>query len=61
LQDREPLTREAILKLEWEKRRKIIREKDRCTRRKHLQVEEKEDTIKSVTMINGAIPRTLMG
>jgi hypothetical protein len=36
-------------------------EKDRSTRRKHPQVEKKEDTIRSVTMINGAISSTLMG
>jgi hypothetical protein len=44
-----------------EKRREIVREKDRSTRRKHPQVEEKEDTVASVTMINGAMSSTLMG
>jgi hypothetical protein len=44
-----------------EKRREIVREKDRSTRRKHPQVEKKEDTVGSVTMINGAISSTLMG
>jgi hypothetical protein len=39
-----------------EKRREIVREKDRSTRRKHPQVEKKEDT-----MINGAMSSTLMG
>jgi hypothetical protein len=36
-------------------------EKDRSTRRKHPQVEKKEDTIGSVTMINGAMSSTFMG
>jgi hypothetical protein len=36
-------------------------EKDRSTRMKHPQVENKEDTIGSVTMINGAMSSTLMG
>jgi hypothetical protein len=58
-QDREPFAREAIHKLE--RRREIVREKDRSTRRKHPQVEEKEDTVGSVTMINGAMSSTLMG
>jgi hypothetical protein len=44
-----------------EKRREIVREKDRSTRRKHPQVEEKKDTIRSVTIINGAMSSTLMG
>jgi hypothetical protein len=35
-------------------------EKDRSTRRKHQQVEKKEDIIGSVTMINGAMSSTLM-
>jgi hypothetical protein len=43
-----------------EKRREIVREKDRSTSRKHTQVEEKEDTDGSVTMINGVMPSTLM-
>jgi hypothetical protein len=43
-----------------EKRREIVPEKDRSTRKKHPQVEEKEDIVESVTMINGAIPSTLM-
>jgi hypothetical protein len=42
-----------------EKSREIIREKDRSTQRKHPQVEE-EDTIGSITMINGAMSSTLM-
>jgi hypothetical protein len=53
--------------------REIICEEDRSTRRKQPQVEEdvealpqhsleeKEDTIRSITMINGALPSTLMG
>jgi hypothetical protein len=36
-------------------------EKGRSTRRKHPQVEKKEDTIWSDTMINGAMSSTLMG
>jgi hypothetical protein len=36
-------------------------EKDRQTRRKHPQVEKKEDTVGSVTMINVAMSSTLMG
>jgi hypothetical protein len=44
-----------------EKRREIVREKDRSTRRKHPQVEKKEDTIGSVTILNGAMSSTLMG
>jgi hypothetical protein len=44
-----------------ERRREIVREKDRSTRRKHPQVEEKEDTVVSITMINGAMSSTLMG
>jgi hypothetical protein len=44
-----------------EKRREIVREKDHSTRRKHTQVEKKEDTVGSVTMINDAMSRTLMG
>jgi hypothetical protein len=39
----------------------ISSEEDRSTRRKHPQVEKKEDNIESVTMINGAMPSTLMG
>jgi hypothetical protein len=39
----------------------ISSEEDRSTRRKHPQVEKKEDNIGSVTMINGAMPGTLMG
>jgi hypothetical protein len=34
---REPFAREAIHKLEREKRREIVREKDCSTRRKHPQ------------------------
>jgi hypothetical protein len=44
-----------------EKRREIVREKDRSTQRKYPQVEKKEDTIESITMINGAMSSTLMG
>jgi hypothetical protein len=44
-----------------EKGREIVREKDHSTRRKHPQVERKEDTVGSITMINGAMPSTLMG
>jgi hypothetical protein len=58
---REPVAREAVRKLEREKRREIIPKKDRSTRRKKPQVEEKEDTVGSITMINGAMPSTLMG
>jgi hypothetical protein len=36
-------------------------EEDRPSRRKHPQVEKKEDTVESVTMINGAMSSTLMG
>jgi hypothetical protein len=36
-------------------------EEDRPSRRKHPQVEKKEDTVGSVTMINGAMSGTLMG
>jgi hypothetical protein len=68
----EPFTREAIHKLERKKRREIICEKDPSTQRKQPQVVEdvealprhpgeKEDTVGSVTMINGAMPSTLMG
>jgi hypothetical protein len=42
-------------------RREIIREKDHSTRKKHPQVEKKEDTVGSVTMINGAMSITLVG
>jgi hypothetical protein len=61
-----PFARERAIRLRGhpqarEKRREIIREKDRSTRRKHPQVEEKEDTVRSITMINGAMPSTLMG
>jgi hypothetical protein len=49
---------EAIHKLERE-RREIVREKDHSTRRKHSQVDKKEDTVESVTMINGAMSSTL--
>jgi hypothetical protein len=38
--EREPFAREAVHKLEREKRREIIREKDRPTRRKQPQVEK---------------------
>jgi hypothetical protein len=43
-----------------EKRREIVREEDHSTQRKHPQV-EKEDAVGSVTMVNGAMPSTLMG
>jgi hypothetical protein len=43
-----------------EKRREIVREKDRSTQRKHPQVEKKEDIVGSITMINGAMSSTLM-
>jgi hypothetical protein len=36
-------------------------EEDRPSRRKHPQVEKKEDTVGSVTMINGVMSSTLMG
>jgi hypothetical protein len=36
-------------------------EGDRPPRRKHPQVEKKEDTVGRVTMINGAMSSTLMG
>jgi hypothetical protein len=36
-------------------------EGDQPPRRKHPQVEKKEDTIRRVTMINGAMSSTLMG
>jgi hypothetical protein len=41
-----------------EERRDIIREEDRSTLK---QPREKEDTVKSVTMISGAMPSTSMG
>jgi hypothetical protein len=56
-----PFAREAIHKLERENKREIVREEDRSTRTKHPQVDEKEDTIVSVTLINGSMPSTLMG
>jgi hypothetical protein len=36
-------------------------EEDRSSRRKHPQVEKREDTVGSVTMINGAMSSTFMG
>jgi hypothetical protein len=36
-------------------------EGDQPPQRKHAQVENKEDTIRRVTMINGAMSSTLMG
>jgi hypothetical protein len=36
-------------------------EEDRSTRRKHPEVEKREDTVGSVTMIKGAMSSTLMG
>jgi hypothetical protein len=44
-----------------EKRREIVREKDRSTRRKHPQVEKKEGTVRSITMINSDMSSILMG
>jgi hypothetical protein len=38
--EREPFARETIQKVERKKRREIIREEDRSTRRKQPQVEE---------------------
>jgi hypothetical protein len=52
-QRREPFAREAVHKVERRGGRSFAR-------RKHPQV-EKEDTVGSVTMINGAMPSTLMG
>jgi hypothetical protein len=49
---------EAIHKLERGGRSP---EGDRLPRRKHPQVEKKEDTVGRVTMINGAMSSTLMG
>jgi hypothetical protein len=49
---------EAIHKIE---REGISPEEDRPSRRKHPQVEKKEDIVGSVTMINGAMSSTLMG
>jgi hypothetical protein len=43
------------------KRTEIVREKNSSTQRKHPQVEKKEDTVRIVTMINGAMSSTLMG
>jgi hypothetical protein len=42
---REPFTREVVHKQEREKRREIIREKDRSTLRKQPQVVEDVDTL----------------
>jgi hypothetical protein len=53
-------TEGAIHKLERERGGRSS-EEDRPTRRKHPQVEKKEDTVGSVTMINGAMSSTLMG
>jgi hypothetical protein len=49
----------AIHKLEREEG--DLLEEDRLSRRKHPQVEKKEDTVGSVTMINGAMSSNLMG
>jgi hypothetical protein len=49
---------EAIHKLEREEG--DLRKGDRPPRRKHPHVEKKEDTVGRVTMINGAMPSTLM-
>jgi hypothetical protein len=59
LQDREPFVPRGHPQAR-ERRREIVREKDRSTRRKHPQEEKKEDTVGSVTMINGAMSSTLM-
>jgi hypothetical protein len=61
-----PFTRERAIRRRGhpqaiEKRREIVRERDRSTRRKHPQVEEKQNTVGSVTMINGGMLSTLMG
>jgi hypothetical protein len=61
LQDREPFAPRGHPLARERERREIVREKDRSTRRKHPQVEKKEDTVGSVTMINGAMFSTLMG
>jgi hypothetical protein len=50
---------EAIHKLEREEGGSP--EGDRPPRRKHPQVEKKEDTVGRETMINGAMSSTLMG
>jgi hypothetical protein len=49
--------REAFHKLDREGRSS---EEDRSSRRKHPQVEKREDTVGSITMINGAMSSTLM-
>jgi hypothetical protein len=59
-QDREPFTSRGHPQAR-EKRREIVQEKDRSTRRNHPQVEKKEDTVRSVTMINGAMSSTMVG
>jgi hypothetical protein len=60
LQDREPFISKGHPQAR-ERRREIVREKDHSTRRKHPQEEKKEDTVRSITMINGAMSSTLMG
>jgi hypothetical protein len=59
MKNREPFTPRGHPQFR-EKRREIIREKDRSTQRKHPQVEKEEDTIRSITIINGAMSSTLM-
>jgi hypothetical protein len=51
--------REVIHKLEREEG--DLQRRIESTRKKHPQVEKKEDTVRSVTMINGAMSGTLMG
>jgi hypothetical protein len=58
LQDREPFASRGHLQARERGGRSS--EKDRSTRRKHPQV-KKEDTVGSITMINGAMSSTLMG
>jgi hypothetical protein len=60
-QAREPFASRGHPQVRERERREIVRKKDRSTRRKHPQVEKKEDTVGSVTMINGAMSSTLMG
>jgi hypothetical protein len=49
----------AIHKLEREREGRSPKG-DQPSRRKHPQVEKKEDTVRRVTMINGAMSSTLM-
>jgi hypothetical protein len=60
-----PFARQRAIRTErpstsYRERREIVWERDRSTRRKHPQVEKKEDTVESITIINGAMSRTLM-